>query len=600
MKLFNIGAALLGFSSVISSSPLHVERMDTSPALIKKQTCTHGPTSRDCWSPGFDANTDMYTSWPNTGRTVRYDLTITNTTCNPDGSFLRTCLLINNKMPGPTIIGNWGDTFEITIRNNMQHNGTSIHWHGLRQLNSNTEDGVNGITECALAPGDSKIYRFRATEYGTSWYHSHFSAQYGDGTLGTIIINGPATANYDVDLGTYTVQDWYHLTGFQAAARAALFSLSAPPPTGDNILVNGTNKKGTTGKYNNVAIESGKKYRLRLVNPSVDIAIRVSLDGHPFTVIATDFVPVQPYDSNWVLIGIGQRYDVVFTANQTAGNYWFRAEAHNPCISFNNGVGRSIFTYKTATLADPTSVALSGAPTTCEDPRPTPKIAKNVPKDTFRVQAQNLPVAFDNATVATNNQSIVLWTINGTSMIIDPAEPTLEYMAKSNTNYPKNYNLIEISDTATWTYWVIQQAPNAPKIPHPIHLHGHDMYVLGKGQGQFDVDVHLASLQFTNPPRRDVHHLPADGWLVIAYPTDNPGAWLMHCHIAFHVAMGLSVQFVERESEINLPAPNSGWFHTCTNYENYIRNKPVYPQDDSGLKKRWPPALDYPTSPALL
>jgi len=84
------------------------------------------------------------------------------------------------------------------------------------------------------------------------------------------------------------------------------------------------------------------------------------------------------------------------------------------------------------------------------------------------------------------------------------------------------------------------------------------MYILGVGgPGNFDVDRDLDKLNFTNPPRRDVHHMPADGWLVIAYPTDNPGAWLMHCHIAFHVAMGLSVQFVERQSEIKLPAKNS-------------------------------------------
>jgi len=82
-------------------------------------------------------------------------------------------------------------------------------------------------------------------------------------------------------------------------ARAQLFSISAPPPSADNIVVNGTNKKGSTGKYNNVKIQSGKKYRLRLVNPSIDNAIRVSLDGHPFTVIANDFVPGMPMQSGF-------------------------------------------------------------------------------------------------------------------------------------------------------------------------------------------------------------------------------------------------------------------------------------------------------------
>lgn len=97
---------------------------------------------------------------------------------------------------------------QITVRNLMLHNGTSIHWHGIRQLNTNIQDGVNGVTECALAPGDTKTYTFRASQYGTTWYHSHFSSQYGDGVVGTIIIDGPATANYDIDLGSYTLQDW--------------------------------------------------------------------------------------------------------------------------------------------------------------------------------------------------------------------------------------------------------------------------------------------------------------------------------------------------------------------------------------------------------
>ena len=208
MKFLTFGAALLGLSPFASASPLHVERMETSPALTKRQSCTHGPQSRNCWSNGFNDTTDMYTKWPNTGRVVQFTLEVTNTTCNPDGAAERTCLLFNNQMPGPTITGNWGDIFEITVRNKMQHNGTSIHWHGLRQLNSNTEDGVsttlstfqffidvdltkrfqvNGVTECALAPGDTKTYRFQATEYGSTWYHSHFSAQYGDGTIGTLV-----------------------------------------------------------------------------------------------------------------------------------------------------------------------------------------------------------------------------------------------------------------------------------------------------------------------------------------------------------------------------------------------------------------------------
>jgi FtsP/CotA-like multicopper oxidase with cupredoxin domain len=72
--------------------------------------------------------------------------------------------------------------------------------------------------------------------------------------------------------------------------------------------------------------------------------------------------------------------------------------------------------------------------------------------------------------------------------------------------------------------------------------HGHDFYLLGTGLGTWD-NSFASTLQYTNPPRRDVAMLPAPaapagggppssgGWLVIAFLTDNPGAWLMHCHI---------------------------------------------------------------------
>jgi hypothetical protein len=67
----------------------------------------------------------------------------------------------------------------------------------------------------------------------------------------------------------------------------------------------------------------------------------------------------------------------------------------------------------------------------------------------------------------------------------------------------------------------------------------------------------------------------------------------MHCHIAFHVGMGLSVQFLERKSEINLPATGSEWYNNCNNWAAYkAGTTDVWPQDDSGLKKRWPPLIE--------
>lgn len=167
-----------------------------------------------------------------------------------------------------------------------------------------TDVGVEG----PLAPGKSKTYTFNLTQHGTTWYHSHLSAQYGDGILGALVINGPATSNYDVDLGSYTVSDWFYQTAFvESDIAESNFQIPVPPPRGDTILVNGTNKnENGGGSYDKVSIVKGKKYLLRLINTSMDAMIRVSLDGHSFTVVSADLVPIVPYSTDWLFIAIGR------------------------------------------------------------------------------------------------------------------------------------------------------------------------------------------------------------------------------------------------------------------------------------------------------
>lgn len=122
-------------------------------------SCSNNPTNRACWTNGFNINTDFDKSFPSTGNTVYYNLELTNGTCNPDGNGPRQCLLFNGQYPGPVIRATWGDQLFITVKNSLQDNGTTIHWHGVRQYHSTGMDGVNGVTECPLAPGTSRKWR---------------------------------------------------------------------------------------------------------------------------------------------------------------------------------------------------------------------------------------------------------------------------------------------------------------------------------------------------------------------------------------------------------------------------------------------------------
>lgn len=66
-------------------------------------------------------------------------------------------------------------------------------------------DGVPGLSQCPIAPGKSFTYKFRADLYGTSWYHSHYSAQYSGGLYGPMVIYGPRNVDYDIDVGPIMV-----------------------------------------------------------------------------------------------------------------------------------------------------------------------------------------------------------------------------------------------------------------------------------------------------------------------------------------------------------------------------------------------------------
>jgi FtsP/CotA-like multicopper oxidase with cupredoxin domain len=198
-------------------------------------------------------------------------------------------------------------------------------------------DGVPAFTQCPIPPGDSFTYRFKAELYGTTWYHAHYSAQYADGATGPLVVHGPKNIPYDFDLGPIMLSDWYHSSYFPIVQSVVAPSLKPPIPSSDNNLINGkmnfncsqapsghqcTNNAGLS-KFR---FQTGKSHRLRLINSGAEGAQQFSIDNHIMTVMANDFVPVQPYNTTVVTLGIGQRTDVVVKANgNPTGAYWMRS-----------------------------------------------------------------------------------------------------------------------------------------------------------------------------------------------------------------------------------------------------------------------------------
>jgi len=135
---------------------------------------------------------------------------------------------------------------------------------------------------------------------------------------------------------------------------------------------------------------------------------------------------------------------------------------------------------------------------------------------------------------------------------------------------PEDFN------SASWVYLVIQSPKGHNTGSHPIHLHGHDFAILEQAANK-TYNVNTTNLLLINPPRRDVVLLPKDGYVVMAFKADNPGAWLVHCHIAFHIAGGLGLQILEdQQAAAKLWPKGSKAFENaervCKNWDKWYAN----------------------------
>ncbi|KAJ5801107.1 uncharacterized protein N7518_003175 [Penicillium psychrosexuale] len=528
------------------------------------------PTTRHQWCE-HDLYTDYTKTTPETGVTREFWLDIDQATLAPDGRS-RWGLTINGSLPGPTLEVNWGDEVVIHLRNslpNTVHNGTSLHIHGLRQHYTNPMDGVVSVTQCPVPLGYTMTYRWRATQYGTTWYHSHIGLQTWEGVYGGLIIHGPASSNYDEDKGVIQLSDWDISTVDQLWHGAE----TVGSPVLDNALINGVNVFGNdsdpsqTGYRFNTSFTPGMSYRLRVTNVACDTHFKFSIDHHILTVIAMDLVPIQPYNTTAVSLAIGQRYDVIVHADQasTAKSFWLRAVPQLSCSSNSNADNIRGIIYYTHTDKPtlPTTEAYN-LTDTCED-EPAPKLTPIISTPLVLTAEDFFYNETLSATTALTPHSVYRWYLNSTSMQGKWAQPTLRNFSAESSIADKPA-VIAIPQADTWVLVVIETSMD---IAHPIHLHGHDFLVVAQGYGSWDGSTSTSksyakstgrdqdtstglNLDFAAGalPKRDTALLPGMGYLVLAFRSDNPGAWLMHCHIGWHLDQGFALQFVERGEEI--------------------------------------------------
>ncbi|KAK5991165.1 oxidoreductase ptaK [Cladobotryum mycophilum] len=536
------------------------------------------------WS-NLNSKTNYYETHPNTGVIRQYDFTVSRGKLAPDG-YERDVLLVNGAYPGPPIEANWGDTIQVTLHNNLTDEGTALHWHGFLQTGTPWEDGVPAVTQCPVPPGESFTYQFQAELYGTTWYHSHYSSQYAGGLAGPMVIHGPHYYDYDVDLGPVMLSDWYHEEYFDIVKK--IMAPNGRPVNSDNNLINGkmnfdcaTVAAGdTTPCANNAGIskftfQRNKTHLLRLVNMGAEAIQRFSIDGHKLTVVSNDFVDVEPYETDAVTLGIGQRSHVLVTANGDLDAYWMRANiSMAPCSTANQYNALAAVYYDgTNTNSIPHSTAWNA---------PDPGTCMN---DDLALTKPHVPVAITEPSVTLdmeiglyqNESKINLWYLGERpSYRGNYNSPTLLLSNLGNYSFEDEWRVINTGTNASVRVNLYNNSPAA----HPMHLHGFNMYILSAGSGPWDGKTIVNP---ENPERRDVIQIASHGHVVIQFDaSENPGVWPFHCHIAWHASAGLFAQFLTMPEKVkDFKVPNVV-AETCRQWGKWT-NTHIPDQIDSGL-----------------
>ncbi len=209
------------------------------------------------------------------------------------GQVQSTALGYNRTLPGPTLRVKRGDELFVRLVNELAE-PTAIHWHGVRV--PNPMDGVIGLTQPAVTPGASFDYRFRPPDAGTFWYHAHAAGQTDRGLYGALVVEEAQGPDVDRDV-------------------VLVFGMpTIPGDTNLPVMVN-----GTVGP--DIAVRSGERLRLRLINATAARGVALRLDDHPAWLVAVDGHPSEPFLSRngRVALGPGSRIDLIMDAHSDGG-----------------------------------------------------------------------------------------------------------------------------------------------------------------------------------------------------------------------------------------------------------------------------------------
>lgn len=454
---------------------------------------------------------------------------------------------INGKWPLPLMEATVGDRVIVHLLNLLETEPTSLHFHGLYLRNETHMDGPVHVSQCTIPPGSSFTYNFTVNEPGIYWYHSHVHGQYPDGLRGPLIIHDPDDPFADKYSETrlLTVSDWYLDKMPDLIARF----MSKANPTGAEPVPD-------LGLFNDeidasIMVSPKTTYRFDVINMGAFASVYLWFEGHNMTIIMIDGIYTHPVEANMIYVTPGQRYSFLITTKADgSANFPFVGSMDlnlfdSPPKSFNPNITGWLIYDEDSNWPD--AAKLDGSFNPVDDFDLTP--LDDQPLFGEPNQVVQLDVMMDNLGDGAN------YAFFNNITYVPPKVPTL-YTVMSSQDLATNPVVY-----GTYTHSTVLQKDDIVEIVlnnldpgiHPFHLHGHDFQVVWRSEddaGTFQ-DSGITLSDFARVPmRRDTVFVHPNGNLVLRFKADNPGVWLFHCHIEWHVQSGLMATFVEAPLEI--------------------------------------------------
>lgn len=488
--------------------------------------------------------------------TITYDFDIGWVTTNPDGAYDRPTIGINGAWPPPAMRCTVGDRVVVNVKNSLGNEPTSLHFHGLYQNGTAHMDGPVGVTQCAIAPGGTFTYDFVVDQPGTYWYHSHSKGQYPDGLRGPLIVTDPEIPFEFDDEVVLTLSDWYH----EQMVKLIPQFMSKTNPTGAEPVPNAALMNDTQDLA--VHVQPGKTYLFRVVNMGAFASQYVWFEGHDeLEIVELDGVYTRPKKASMLYLSAGQRCSFLLRTKDTATENFAIVGSMDTTLfdSMPPGLQYNV----TGHLVYSPSLPL---------PPPTPIDAFTPVDDTTLVPYDGMPLLPPPSSPAHTIQLTVK---------MDNLGDGKNYAFFNNITYtpprvPSLYTLLSapadlVADARIYgahtNSFVLERGEvvqivlkNEDDGRHPFHLHGHTFQVLYRSKEEEEEDGGASVLKESDyppvPMRRDTVVVWGNGEVVLRFRADNPGIWLFHCHIEWHVDSGLIATLIE--SPLDLRA-QLGW-----------------------------------------